>query len=390
MIHYHRQRGSTRVLFSCTGVGVFNRGIESFFREAFDGIKATPGLEVWLVKGSGETRESEFPVPCLPRTGKLARLVGHVIGRNAYVAEQLTSFPFVVERIRHLRPDVVFYSDSNLGFQLFRWRRMIGVPFRLLFSNGGPCRPPFDRTDFVHQVAPYYHEQAVGSGECPERHFMVPYGIQVGDAPSFDPLARRALRGRLGMPVDRPVVLSAGWISRKHKRMHYLIEELSQLPMPRPFLQMLGAMDESSQEIVLLAEQLLGPDGFSARSVPYHAVSDYYRAADVFALASLQEGFGRVYLEALMHGLPVIAHQHPVMKYVLGGLGYLRDLTRKSELALTLTEVLAKLPDHPDHKEALRRWASVRDRFSWPILAPRYASMFASVAAHHPRQGLTQ
>ena len=30
---------SIRVLFSCTGVGVFNRGIESFFREAFDGLR---------------------------------------------------------------------------------------------------------------------------------------------------------------------------------------------------------------------------------------------------------------------------------------------------------------------------------------------------------------
>jgi len=169
-----------------------------------------------------------------------------------------------------------------------------------------------------------------------------------------------------------------GWISRQHKRMHYLVEELSRLPEPRPFLQMLGATDASTKEITALAGDLLGPGNFSARSVPYQEVFDYYRAADIFALASLQEGFGRVYLEALMHGLPVIAHRHPVMEYVLGGLGCLGDLTRRGELTHMLADQLSK---PSDHEQTLRRWTSVRDRFSWPVLAPRYASMFAAAAA---------
>ena len=130
--------------------------------------------------------------------------------------------------------------------------------------------------------------------------------------------ARRALRERLALPADRPVVLSVGWISRAHKRMDYVVEEVARLPAPRPFLMLLGAMDRSSDEIIRLAHERLGPDGFAARSVPYHEVAHYYAAADCFVLASLSEGFGRVFLEALAHGLPVIAHEHPVMRYVLG------------------------------------------------------------------------
>ena len=178
-------------------------------------------------------------------------------------------------------------------------------------------------------------------------------------------------------PEDRQVVLSVGWISRQHKRMHYLVQELSRMPAPRPFLQMLGATDDSTDEIKRMAEDLLGLDGFSARSVPYTEVSDYYRAADIFALASLQEGFGRVYVEALMHGLPVIAHRHPVMEYVLGGFGCLGDLTRRGELTQMLADQLSK---PADHEQALSRWASVRDRFSWPVLAPQYAAMFAAAS----------
>jgi len=38
-INPKEMNGNTRVLFSCTGIGVENRGIESFFREAYDGLK---------------------------------------------------------------------------------------------------------------------------------------------------------------------------------------------------------------------------------------------------------------------------------------------------------------------------------------------------------------
>ena len=367
-----------RVLFSCTGVGILNRGIESFFRESFDGLNdAMPGIEVRLLKGAGEPDEWEKRVWCLPRTGALARLSGKLIRRNAYVAEQLSSFPFVAREIRRWKPDVVFYSDGNLGFQLYFRRKWIGVPYRLLFSNGGPVRAPFERMDFVHQVAPFYQNEALRAGEPPEKHFMVPYGINVCPPPVFNPAAKRQLRAKLNLPPDRPIVLSVGWISREHKRMDYVIEELAKLPEPRPFLQLLGATDEKSREVIELGKRLLGENNFAAASVPYAHVSEYYRAADCFALASLKEGFGRVYLEALMHGLPVIAHRHPVMEFVLGDVGILGDLGQSGNL----TQLLATQLKSPDGETLMRRrWKSVRDRFDWQVLAPAYNRMFAAAA----------
>ena len=235
--------------------------------------------------------------------------------------------------------DVVFYSDANLGFLLYWFRCWIGVPYRLLFSNGGPCRPPFVRLDFVHQVNPVQLEEAVRAGEPAAKHIMIPYGLDVGAPPGdLNDAARRALRERLSLPADRTVVLSVGWISRTHKRMHYVVEEVARLPAPRPFLMLLGAMDRGSEDIVRLAQERLGPGGFAARSVPYHDVAPYYAAADCFVLASLAEGFGRVFLEALAYGLPVIAHRHPVMEYVLGEHGVLADLSVPGTLAHHLLE----------------------------------------------------
>lgn len=367
-----------RVIFSCTGVGILNRGIESFFREAFDGLKDAPGIDAWLLKGRGERTEREIPVWCLPRTGWQARWLGRLIRRNCYIAEQLSSFFPVVREIRRLRPDLIFYSDANLGFQLYFRRKWIGVPYRLLFSNGSPVGPPFNRTDCVQQVTPLYHAEALAFGEPAAKHFLVPYGIRIPAAPSPDPAGKQSLRARLKIPLNRPVVVSVGWISRQHKRMHYVVEEIARLPQPRPFLQMVGAMDESSREITELADRLLGPDGYSARSVPYEEVFDYYRAADLFVLASLIEGFGRVYIEAMMHGLPVIAHRHPVMEYVLGEEATLGDLSRAGELASLLKTHRQLHTDDPVANR--RRWDSVRTRFAWPQLVHDYVAMFRTAS----------
>jgi glycosyltransferase involved in cell wall biosynthesis len=152
---------------------------------------------------------------------------------------------------------------------------------------------------------------------------------------------------------------------------------MARLPKPRPFLQLLGSADEGSKEVIELGRNILGEDGFGATEVPYARVADFYRAADCFVLASLTEGFGRVYLEALMHGLPTIAHRNAVTEYVLGNNGTLRDLTKPGELAVAIAAESSK---PVDFGERFARWEMVRDRFAWPVLLPSYFSMFATCA----------
>src|SRR4051812_45739767 len=63
------------VFFICTGVGIYNRGIESFFREAYDGLRVPlerDGITARLFKGgeSDVPERREKRLWCLPRTGK--------------------------------------------------------------------------------------------------------------------------------------------------------------------------------------------------------------------------------------------------------------------------------------------------------------------------------
>ena len=335
-------------------------------------------MNLFFVKGHGPKAYREEAVFNIPRNSRTARVLGAVFNRNGYVVEQLSATIPVIRIIRRERPAVVFYSDSNIGFQLLRWREKLGVPFKLLFSNGGPVTPPFPRTDYVHQVTPIAFEQAVTAGVSAERQRMIPYGISVPiGLPDTSDAMKKHVRERIGLPSERKIVLSVGWISATHKRMDHLIREVASLRSPRPYLALVGRMDETSEPVISLASKLLGPQDFCAVSVPYERVAAFYLAADVFALASLKEGFGRVFLEALIQGLPVIAHDDPVMRYVLGEEGIFVDMSKPGALASMLEEALGE-SESPD-KAALRR-SFVRERFDWERLAPAYADMFEDCA----------
>jgi len=364
-----------KVFFVCTSLGNTRRGIESFFREAFDAMHGYPGLQAELYKGGGKDAPDEYRLWCFPKFSWPARILAKLIRRNGYVVEQLSFLPAIIRRIRRGNPDIIFYSDANLAMRLQRWRKKIGVPYRLMYSNGAPVKPPFDGADHVQQVTPLYYQEALDFGESPAKHSLVPYGIKMpaGD-PVLDLDIRSQLRQHLNLPVDRKILISVGWISAYHKRMDYVINEVASLPVAeRPFVVLLGEIDEASPPVIALAKQKLGEANFAIRSVPYEQVNDYYQSADVFTLASLKEGFGRVYLEALIQGLPCVVNDHPVTRYVLGDEGVFGDLSKPGELASRLPALLSQ---PPDPAAMARRREHVRRNFGWDALRPAYLQMF--------------
>ena len=78
-----------------------------------------------------------------------------------------------------------------------------------------------------------------------------------------------------------------------------------------------------------------------------------------------------------MYGLPVVAHRHPVMEYVIGKEETLVDLDRPGSLAAALSAAVAG--GNGDSRRR-QRWESVRDRFSWQKLAADYVKMFQAVS----------
>ena len=369
----------TKVFFVCSGLGRTNRGYESFMRQAFDVLKGRSDFDIRLFKGGGASGAGEKVLWNLPRGRHLTGKVAALLGRDAYVVEQLS---FTLSLLPHLiveKPDVVYFSDGNVGNLLWRWRGWSRQKYKLVFRNGGPLDPPFPRWDLVQQMAPMHLEDALAAGEPPEKHRMLSHGIAL-DAQWEPPSAeeKQRLRNELGLPQGRPLIISVAALNFTHKRLDYLIEEVANLPAPRPFLLMLGQHGDESQQVIELARARLEREDYAIKTVAPDAVASHLRAADAFVLSSLREGLGRVFLEAAAQGLPCLTHDYSVARYALGDRGYFADLTQSGALTRLLQTVLAQ-EDTPEQKIARHR--ETYRRFSWDALAPSYVEMFKDASS---------
>ena len=148
----------------------------------------------------------------------------------------------------------------------------------------------------------------------------IPNGV---DVTRFFPAAdaeRRELRHRLGLPVDRPLILFVGVMS-PDKQPHVLLDAWARFESQERLgstLMFVGATDPRLFELGgRLAEQLQerlaqieGGDRVRFAG-PTREIENYYRAADLVVMPSLREGLPLVMLEAMACGLPVVASRLP-------------------------------------------------------------------------------
>ena len=209
------------------------------------------------------------------------------------------------------------------------------------------------------------HEEAAPLNLKPEP-IVVPHGVHL---PTFQPRAKLALRQRLGIPLDEPILL---FLSRLHpkKGIDRLIEALGQL-RDRRFQLVIAGSGTPDYEFEI--EQRLFKSGLADRThcLGFVEGTDKDRllqGADLFVLPSHSENFGIAVLEALGAGLPVVtspgvALSHLVQRYQLG---WVVDNT-PTALAAQLTAAL----DQYSQLAAMgqRGRDVVRSHFSWPVLA---------------------
>jgi 1,2-diacylglycerol 3-alpha-glucosyltransferase len=372
--------GTVRIFFPCSGLGRERRGFETFTRSCAAALHGEPGLELTVFGGGGpDARANERFVPNFPRSGGTARAFGALLRRSPYFIEQATFFAGFLPRLISGQPDVVYFADLNVGNACWHWRRLTGQRFKLLFYNGGATTKPFTRCDLVQQVSPEHFDDAIARGESPARQVLLPHGADIA-ADFVPPTAgqRSDARAKLGIVGSRPLLLSVGMLDAEVKRMDYLIREVASLGAQRPYVLLAGATAPQTPAILALAREHLGADGFTARTFAPQEMPLLYRAADMFALASLREGFGLAIVEALAAGLPSVVHDTPNTAYLCGPHAARADLRVVGALASRIARAIAGPPD----TGAMRaRHAWVHGRFAWSVLRDRYAGLLRACAS---------
>ena len=372
-------RPPVRVLLACSGLEHAHRGYESFARECFDRLKDDPRLDLLLVKGSGPDGHRERAVRSLKRDDAITRALARVRGNELQVEQFAFAFSLLREIRRH-DPEVVYFSEWYTGVGLNMLRRVNRRDYALVLSNGSMAPEGFEPFDRVHQHTAPALEFVLARGADPSRQTLLPVAFELPDAvPTAE--ERDALRDRLGLPRDRPVLISVAALNRWHKRLDYVISEIARLPEPRPYLLLVGHPEPETEGVAALASELLGDDGYSIRTVPRKEVDGLLRASDFFVLGSLAEGLPRALVEGMAHGLRCLAHDYSVARFALGEHGLLADFTQPGALA-GLLEANVERPHSIEGAQARRRF--VYDNFSWDELQPQYVEMLTGAVGRKP------
>ncbi len=209
------------------------------------------------------------------------------------------------------------YPDGEAATRLGRW---LGLPATVTLrgteaphSRNPVLRPRLSRTlksaARVFSVSDSLRRLAIDLGAAVDKTEVVGNGI---DTERFQPVARAAARARFGLPDDAKVLISVGGLVER-KGMHRVIEVLPALLEHHPDLHYLivgGASPEGDNRAELTAQ--VARLGLADRvhflgALPPDELKWPLSASDVFVLATRNEGWANVFLEAMACGLPVIS-----------------------------------------------------------------------------------
>lgn len=196
------------------------------------------------------------------------------------------------------------------------------------------------------------------------------------DIPSL--AAAREVAARYG--VTDAYVLAVATVNY-HKNLPRLLEafSLARDRMHGRKLMLVGRAAKAGGMVRDLIDRLdLGRDVVQAGYVPDEDLPALYRAADLFVLPSLYEGFGLPVLEAASCGTPVVAADAGSLPEIGGDAAVYFDPLRVEDIARALAEVVGS--------EELRRTMSERGRaraaeFNWDETARQVVAVYERAAA---------
>ena len=359
------------IFFMCSGVGHINRGYEVHMRELFDLISdKIPDTRFLLLKGAGDSSKNEKHVFCIKRNSILGYYFKRMFMIRPPLLELFTFFISSIYYIIKYKPKIIYCADYMLAAYLTKFKVIFGLKYLILFRNGNAYSPPYKHADFVHQILNLYH---FNTSDFPNiRQFVIPHGFKVNDY-FVKEESKYELRNKLKLPVNKKILLSVGALDLSVKRMDYIVNEFSKLGNDF-FLLLIGNYEQETSCLEKMISQSITKDKYRILTLEHHEVINYYCAADFFCLASLKEGFGRVYVEASLCNLPVIAHDYEVPREVLGDLGFYSDLTKNGYLVNVIGSILNNYDKTLEKVIECKKYC--KEKYDWDIVIVEYIKMF--------------
>lgn len=239
-------------------------------------------------------------------------------------------------------------------------------------------RAIFKRADSVQAISRFLADWSVKMGfkGMPE---VIPNGVDIEKfSRRISPDERRGIRERFGFSESDFIIVTASRLSLKNA-VDDLIRALMHLPESyKAFI--LGEGEDES-----LLRNLVKESGLELRVVfagrkTHDELPALLQSSDVFVRASLSEGLGNAFLEAMAAGIPVIGTR-------VGGIpDFLKDgetgLFCETRNPVSIAEAVRHVREESDLQERLAKNGVklVRERYDWNQVAERMESLLHSIA----------
>jgi glycosyltransferase involved in cell wall biosynthesis len=293
-------------------------------------------------------------------------------------------FPFEIIDTHFGHPDGIAGALLSLA---------LGVPFTMTLRGNEPKHSrsrlgrlwmgwALRRASRVFTVSEKLRQFAIGLGAASARVKTIPNGV---DARVFSPRDRTDCRIKHGFALDLPIIVSAGaLVERKgHHRIIQAVKSICadgykvQLVIaggPGPEGQYEGRLRDLVSDLGMeTAVRFLGP-------VSAGTLAEVMSAADVFCLASTNEGWPNVVHESLACGTPVVATEVGAVSEMLAGgrYGVIVPVNHPSMLKDALEEALRRDWNRSD----IASWGGAR---VWSHVAAEVYEEMQAIVAENPR-----
>jgi len=338
-----------RILFALPGLHKYERGAEVALNALATEL-AVSGDDVTII-GSGHPKPSQpyrfFRARSLQREG-FEHFPSLPIFRSETVYEEASFVPGLLRRYRPRDFDIT--ATCSYPFTNWALRRPVlrGTrPPHVFITQNGDWPAQSEKSEYrlfgcegLVCTNPDYYERNRLRWPCA----LIPNGIDVNRF-NPGPPAREAF----GLPEDRPVILMVSALIPS-KRVGDGILAVSKLP---------------DAHLVVAGD---GPPLL-------------YRSADVFLHLSKEESFGNVFIEAMACGLPIVGHDTPRLRWIVGDDEFLTDTVDLETVAARLTQARAS-------SELQRKARMGRSlEFSWSKVATKYRAFFEQVISGQAKPG---
>jgi len=216
-------------------------------------------------------------------------------------------------------------------------------------GQAGPVRADLLLSDYFVALTPVDQERA--QLICPTLGMRtIPNGV---DLSKFKPKKLTSTN-----PGLRRILCVGAYSKDKHQEL--LLDALAYLD-PNVICVLVGAGPEKSR---LEQHPMVSSGRVQFIELTHHEMPIIYQSADVFTLPAPTEAFGIVFLEALASGLPVVAHDAPRQRFVIGDSGLFCNVLDPKAYAKSLNMALALPYDEARILQA--------EKFTWHDIIRQY------------------